>query len=148
MELNGSYSFRAPKDLIYTDGTGGWKSVGALMNGAAAYLTYKDQKAKAAKAQQAQEDYFNLLKDYLQNKGATPAEAEVEATKAVVEETPSEAEPVPSEAYAGQKDVMNWIAAEKKRQANPLIAKLNEGIAAQNYQAAPDLASLLGTIGG
>lgn len=147
MELNGSYSFRAPKDLIYTDGTGGWKSVGALMNGAAAYLTYRDQKEKAAKAQKAQEDYFNLLKDYLQNKGATPAEAEVEATKAVVEETP--VEPVePKEAYAGQNDVLNWIAAEKKKQANPLIAKLNEGIAAQNYQAAPDLTSLLGSIGG
>lgn len=147
MELNGSYSFRAPKDLIYTDGTGGWKSVGALMNGAAAYLTYKDQKEKAAKAQKAQEDYFNLLKDYLQNKGASPAEAEVEATKAVVEETPSEASEA-SEAYAGQNDVLNWIAAEKKKQANPLIAKLNEGIAAQNYQAAPDLTSLLGSIGG
>ena len=147
MELNGSYSFRAPKDLIYTDGTGGWKSVGALMNGAAAYLTYKDQKEKAAKAQKAQEDYFNLLKDYLQNKGATPAEAEVEATKAVVEETPSEAEE-PREAYAGQNDVLSWIAGEKKRQANPLIAKLNEGIEAQSYQSAPDLTSLLGTIGG
>lgn len=147
MELNGSYSFRAPKDLIYTDGTGGWKSVGALMNGAAAYLTYKDQKEKAAKAQQAQEDYFNLLKDYLQNKGSTPAEAEVEATKAVVEETPTETEQ-PKEAYAGQNDVLSWIAGEKKRQANPLIAKLNEGIAAQDYQAAPELASLLGTIGG
>lgn len=147
MELNGSYSFRAPKDLIYTNGTGGWKSVGALMNGAAAYLTYKDQKEKAAKAQKAQEDYFNLLKDYLQNKGASPAEAEVEATKAVVEETPVETSE-PGEAYAGQNDVLNWIAAEKKKQANPLIAKLNEGIAAQNYQAAPELTSLLGSIGG
>ena len=73
--LNPQFNFRAPQNLITPNGTAGWQTVGTLMNGAAGLMTYLDAKKRAEKMNKAQDDYYEMLKSYLENKQSnTPAQ--------------------------------------------------------------------------
>lgn len=102
--LNPQFNFRAPQNLITPNGTAGWQTVGTLMNGAAGLMTYLDAKKRAEKMNKAQDDYYEMLKSYLENKQSnnTPAQA---ATPAPVQTS----EPVKSDFDVAIDDAMNEL---------------------------------------
>lgn len=90
--LNPQFNFRAPQNLITPNGTAGWQTIGTLMNGAAGLMTYLDAKKRAEKMNKAQDDYYEMLKSYLENKQSnnTPAQVATPAPVENVEQTNTE----------------------------------------------------------
>lgn len=114
--LNAQYGFRAPQNLVVPNGTGGWKSVGTLMNGVAGYMTWKDKKKQAEKMQAAQDNYYNALMKYLEG-NKTPTNDNVVIDEQVIK---GDNTPVATKDYAGRDEVQSWIDNELAQQQGPV----------------------------
>lgn len=69
--LNASYDFRRnPKELLVSpeSSSAGWKNLGAGLKVAGGVLSWKAANDRAKKLNKAQEDFYDALNTYLQNK--------------------------------------------------------------------------------
>ena len=114
--LNAQYGFRAPQNLVVPNGTGGWKTVGTLMNGVAGYMTWKDKQKQAKKMQAAQDNYYNALMKYLEG-NKTPANDNVVVDEQVIK---SDNTPVNTKDYEGRDEIKSWIDNELAQQQGPV----------------------------
>ena len=114
--LNAQYGFRAPQNLVVPNGTGGWKTVGTLMNGVAGYMTWKDKQKQAEKMQAAQDNYYNALMKYLEGNKA-PANDNVVVDEQVIK---SDKTPVNTNDYEGRDEIKSWIDNELAQQQGPV----------------------------
>lgn len=75
--LNPTFNYTPARQLIIPNtGTEGFKTLGTIYNGIAGYMSWKDKKKQAERLQKAQDDYYEILKSYL-NKEAPVAVEEV-----------------------------------------------------------------------
>ena len=80
MSFNPTFNYTPARQLIIPNtGTEGWKTLGTIYNGVAGYMSWKDKQKQAERMQKAQDDYYELLKSYLnRNEEAPVAEQVVE----------------------------------------------------------------------
>lgn len=77
MSFNPTFSYTPARQLIIpNNGTEGWKTLGTIYNGVAGYMSWKDKQKQAERLQKAQDDYFELLKSYLNKKEEAPVASE------------------------------------------------------------------------
>lgn len=77
MSFNPTFSYTPARQLIIPNtGTEGWKTLGTIYNGVAGYMSWKDKQKQAERLQKAQDDYFELLKSYLNKKEEAPVASE------------------------------------------------------------------------
>lgn len=77
MSFNPTFSYTPARQLIIPNtGTEGWKTLGTIYNGIAGYMSWKDKQKQAERLQKAQDDYFELLKSYLNKKEEAPVASE------------------------------------------------------------------------
>lgn len=75
--LNPTFSYTPARQLIIPNtGTEGWKTLGTIYNGIAGYMSWKDKKKQAERLQKAQDDYYEILKSYLNKKDEAPVTVE------------------------------------------------------------------------
>lgn len=75
--LNPTFSYTPARQLIIPNtGTEGWKTLGTIYNGIAGYMSWKDKKKQAERLQKAQDDYYEILKSYLNKKEEVPVTVE------------------------------------------------------------------------
>lgn len=71
--FNPTFNYTPARQLIIPNtGTEGWKTLGTIYNGVAGYMSWKDKQKQAERLQKAQDDYFELLKSYLNKKEEAP----------------------------------------------------------------------------
>lgn len=69
MSFNPTFSYTPARQLIIPNtGTEGWKTLGTIYNGVAGYMSWKDKQKQAERLQKAQDDYYEILKSYLNKK--------------------------------------------------------------------------------
>lgn len=92
MSFNPTFNYTPARQLIIpNNGTEGWKTLGTIYNGVAGYMSWKDKQKQAERLQKAQDDYFELLKSYLNKKEEAPvASEEVTQYEVPQEEVPQE----------------------------------------------------------
>lgn len=77
MSFNPTFSYTPARQLIIPNtGTEGFKTLGAIYNGVAGYMSWKDKKKQAERLQKAQDDYYETLKSYLNKKEEAPVAVE------------------------------------------------------------------------
>lgn len=77
MSFNPTFNYTPARQLIIpNNGTEGWKTLGTIYNGVAGYMSWKDKQKQAERLQKAQDDYFELLKSYLNKKEEAPVASE------------------------------------------------------------------------
>lgn len=77
MSFNPTFSYTPARQLIIPNtGTEGFKTLGTIYNGIAGYMSWKDKQKQAERLQKAQDDYFELLKSYLNKKEEAPVAVE------------------------------------------------------------------------
>lgn len=77
MSFNPTFSYTPARQLIIpNNGTEGWKTLGTIYNGVAGYMSWKDKKKQAERLQKAQDDYYEILKSYLNKKEEAPVAVE------------------------------------------------------------------------
>lgn len=75
--LNPTFSYTPARQLIVPNtGTEGFKTLGTIYNGIAGYMSWKDKKKQAERLQKAQDDYYEILKSYLNRKEEAPVAVE------------------------------------------------------------------------
>ena len=85
MSFNPTFSYTPARQLIIpSNGTEGFKTLGTIYNGIAGYMSWKDKQKQAERLQKAQDDYYEILKSYLNKKEEAPV---------AVEEVPQEEVP-------------------------------------------------------
>ena len=73
MSFNPTFSYTPARQLIIpNNGTEGWKTLGTIYNGIAGYMSWKDKQKQAERLQKAQDDYYEILKSYLNKKEEAP----------------------------------------------------------------------------
>ena len=73
MSFNPTFSYTPARQLIIpSNGTEGFKTLGTIYNGIAGYMTWKDKQKQAERLQKAQDDYYEILKSYLNKKEEVP----------------------------------------------------------------------------
>lgn len=92
MSFNPTFSYTPARQLIIpNNGTEGWKTLGTIYNGVAGFMSWKDKQKQAERLQKAQDDYFELLKSYLNKKEEAPvASEEVTQSEVPQSEVPQE----------------------------------------------------------
>jgi len=94
MSFNPTFSYTPARQLIIPNtGTEGWKTLGAIYNGVAGYMSWKDKKKQAEKLQKAQDDYYETLKSYLNKKEEAPVAVEEVPQSEVPQEAVAEGVP-------------------------------------------------------
>lgn len=95
--LNPTFNYTPARQLIIPNtGTEGWKTLGTIYNGIAGYMSWKDKKKQAERLQKAQDDYYEILKSYLNKKEESPVaveevpQSEVPQSEVPQEEVPQE----------------------------------------------------------
>lgn len=77
MSFNPTFNYTPARQLIIpNNGTEGWKTLGTIYNGVAGYMSWKDKQKQAERLQKAQDDYYELLKSYLNKKEEAPVASE------------------------------------------------------------------------
>lgn len=77
MSFNPTFSYTPARQLIIPNtGTEGFKTLGTIYNGIAGYMSWKDKKKQAERLQKAQDDYYEILKSYLNKKDEAPVAVE------------------------------------------------------------------------
>ena len=77
MSFNPTFNYTPARQLIIpNNGTEGWKTLGTIYNGVAGYMSWKDKQKQAERLQKAQDDYYELLKSYLNKKEEAPGASE------------------------------------------------------------------------
>lgn len=77
MSFNPTFSYTPARQLIIPNtGTEGWKTLGTIYNGVAGYMSWKDKQKQAERLQKAQDDYYEILKSYLNKKEEAPVAVE------------------------------------------------------------------------
>lgn len=77
MSFNPTFSYTPARQLIIpNNGTEGWKTLGTIYNGVAGYMSWKDKQKQAERLQKAQDDYYEILKSYLNKKEEAPVAVE------------------------------------------------------------------------
>ena len=77
MSFNPTFSYTPARQLIIPNtGTEGFKTLGTIYNGIAGYMSWKDKKKQAERLQKAQDDYYEVLKSYLNKKEEAPVAVE------------------------------------------------------------------------
>ena len=77
MSFNPTFSYTPARQLIIpNNGTEGWKTLGTIYNGVAGYMSWKDKQKQAERLQKAQDDYYELLKSYLNKNEEAPVASE------------------------------------------------------------------------
>jgi hypothetical protein len=143
MSFNPTFNYTPARQLILpSNGTEGWKTLGTIYNGVAGYMSWKDKQKQAERMQKAQDDYYELLKSYLNRNEEAPVEAPV------VEE-----EPVEEPTYTFTPTLPTRASNDEERMAleNRMAKQASEDEALDNYQkalAAAKLRSAAGLIGG
>lgn len=143
MSFNPTFNYTPARQLILpSNGTEGWKTLGTIYNGVAGYMSWKDKQKQAERMQKAQDDYYELLKSYLNRNEEAPVEAPV------VEE-----EPVEEPSYTFTPTLPTRASNDEERMAleNRMAKQASEDEALDNYQkalAAAKLRSAAGLIGG
>ena len=85
MSFNPTFNYTPARQLIIpSNGTEGFKTLGTIYNGIAGYMSWKDKQKQAERLQKAQDDYYEILKSYLNKKEEAPV---------AVEEVPQEEVP-------------------------------------------------------
>lgn len=101
MSFNPTFSYTPARQLIIpNNGTEGWKTLGTIYNGVAGYMSWKDKQKQAERLQKAQDDYFELLKSYLNKKEEAPVASE-EVPQSEVPQSEVPQEEVPQEEVGG-----------------------------------------------
>lgn len=123
--LNANYDYdrNAARNLIYPTGTEGWKTVGTLYNGLAGYLSWKDAKDRAARLDKAQNDYYDLLKSYLNKDTQVTEDTDTPEEEPTYNFTPS----LPTRASYDE---------ERQALANRMAKQKSEEEALDNYKRA------------
>lgn len=143
MSFNPTFNYTPARQLILpSNGTEGWKTLGTIYNGVAGYMSWKDKQKQAERMQKAQDDYYELLKSYLNRNEEAPVE------EPVVEE-----EPVEEPTYTFTPTLPTRASNDEERMAleNRMAKQASEDEALDNYQkalAAAKLRSAAGLIGG
>lgn len=71
--FNPTFSYTPARQLIIPNtGTEGFKTLGTIYNGIAGYMSWKDKQKQAERLQKAQDDYYEILKSYLNKKEEVP----------------------------------------------------------------------------
>lgn len=79
MSFNPTFNYTPARQLIIPNtGTEGWKTLGTIYNGVAGYMSWKDKQKQAERMQKAQDDYYELLKSYLNRNEEAPVEEPIE----------------------------------------------------------------------
>lgn len=87
MSFNPTFNYTPARQLIIpNNGTEGFKTLGTIYNGIAGYMSWKDKKKQAERLQKAQDDYYEILKSYLNRNNEVPTEETVE--EVIQEEVP------------------------------------------------------------
>lgn len=77
MSFNPTFNYTPARQLIIpSNGTEGFKTLGTIYNGIAGYMSWKDKQKQAERLQKAQDDYYELLKSYLNKKEEAPVAVE------------------------------------------------------------------------
>lgn len=77
MSFNPTFSYTPARQLIIPNtGTEGFKTLGTIYNGVAGYMSWKDKQKQAERLQKAQDDYYEVLKSYLNKKEEAPVAVE------------------------------------------------------------------------
>lgn len=77
MSFNPTFNYTPARQLIIpSNGTEGFKTLGTIYNGIAGYMTWKDKQKQAERLQKAQDDYYEILKSYLNKKEEAPVAVE------------------------------------------------------------------------
>jgi hypothetical protein len=143
MSFNPTFNYTPARQLILpSNGTEGWKTLGTIYNGVAGYMSWKDKQKQAERMQKAQDDYYELLKSYLNRNEEAPVEEPV-VEEAVVEEP----------AYTFTPTLPTRASNDEERMAleNRMAKQASEDEALDNYQkalAAAKMRSAAGLIGG
>lgn len=107
--LNPTFSYTPARQLIIPNtGTEGFKTLGTIYNGIAGYMSWKDKQKQAERLQKAQDDYYEILKSYLNKKEEAPV---------AVEEVPQSEVPqseVPQEEVGGVPEEVLMNAATRQ----------------------------------
>lgn len=104
MSFNPTFNYTPARQLIIPNtGTEGFKTLGTIYNGIAGYMSWKDKKKQAERLQKAQDDYYEILKSYLNKKDEAPV---------TVEEVPQSE--VPQEEVGGVPEEVLMNAATKQ----------------------------------
>ena len=99
MSFNPTFSYTPARQLIIpNNGTEGWKTLGTIYNGVAGYMSWKDKQKQAERLQKAQDDYFELLKSYLNKKEEAPVASEEVPQYEVSQYEVPQSEVIPEEA--------------------------------------------------
>lgn len=77
MSFNPTFSYTPARQLIIpSNGTEGFKTLGTIYNGIAGYMSWKDKQKQAERLQKAQDDYYEILKSYLNKNEEAPVAVE------------------------------------------------------------------------
>ena len=77
MSFNPTFSYTPARQLIIPNtGTEGFKTLGTIYNGIAGYMSWKDKQKQAERLQKAQDDYYEILKSYLNKNEEAPVAVE------------------------------------------------------------------------
>ena len=77
MSFNPTFNYTPARQLIIpSNGTEGFKTLGTIYNGIAGYMTWKDKQKQAERLQKAQDDYYEILKSYMNKKEEAPVAVE------------------------------------------------------------------------
>lgn len=77
MSFNPTFNYTPARQLIIpSNGTEGFKTLGTIYNGIAGYMSWKDKQKQAERMQKAQDDYYELLKSYLNRNEEAPVAVE------------------------------------------------------------------------
>ena len=128
MSFNPTFNYTPARQLILpSNGTEGWKTLGTIYNGVAGYMSWKDKQKQAERMQKAQDDYYELLKSYLNRNEEAPVE------EPVVEETVVE-EPT----YTFTPTLPTRASNDEERMAleNRMAKQASEDEALDNYKRA------------
>ena len=90
MSFNPTFNYTPARQLIIpSNGTEGFKTLGTIYNGIAGYMSWKDKQKQAERLQKAQDDYYEILKSYLNKNEEAPVAVE-EVPQEEVGGTPEE----------------------------------------------------------
>lgn len=77
MSFNPTFNYTPARQLIIpSNGTEGFKTLGTIYNGIAGYMSWIDKQKQAERMQKAQDDYYELLKSYLNRNEEAPVAVE------------------------------------------------------------------------
>lgn len=143
MSFNPTFNYTPARQLIIPNtGTEGWKTLGTIYNGVAGYMSWKDKQKQSERMQKAQDDYYELLKSYLNRNEEAPVAEQVVEEDVVEEPAYTFTPTLPTRASTDE---------EKMALANRMAKQASEDEALDNYHkalAGAKLRSAAGLIGG